>query len=115
MNTDALLYEVQGLEKELARLKASTKICKNRIDTLMSQVVQNMRTNGIEKYTYNGQTYNLKEHKIHTRKKDVEKKKDAITVLQEDAGIEGQGAEEVYNKLVNALRGPEKVSYVLKK
>lgn len=113
MNTDALLYEVQGLQKELTRLRSQMKRHNARIKDLMNQVIDNMRANDEVEHTYNGQTYHLKENKVHTRKAAEKKKKDALLVLEEE-GIEGPGAEEVYHKLVDAFRGPEKINYVLK-
>jgi len=113
MNTDALLYEVQGLEKELIRLKKSVKTCNERKKKLMNKVIENMKANNEEKHVYNGKTYYVKELKIHSRKADKIKKKDALNVLV-DEGVDGIGAEEIYYKLVDALKGPEKTRLILK-
>lgn len=113
MNTDALLYEVQSLKTEIDRLKKDMKRHNTRIKNLMDQVIENMLANDEHEHTFNGKTYKLNENTIHTRKTDDKKKKDALLVLEEE-GIEGPGAEQVYNKIVDAFKGPEKTRYVLK-
>ena len=110
MNTDALLYEVQGQEKELKRLKGRVKTCNERIKDLMSQVYENMRQAGEEDHVYNGQTYHIEEKTVKTRKGDTKKRQDVLTVLN-DEGIEGPDAEEIYEKVLGAMHGPETVRH----
>ena len=114
MNTDALLHEVQGQEKELKRLRKQVKICNNRIKQLMNQVIANMNESNEIEHTYNGQTYYVEEQSVHSRKANDKKLKDTLSVLEEE-GVVGEEAQQIYHKIVSALKGPEKVRQIVKR
>ena len=113
MNTGALLYEIQNIDKELVRLRKRTRELNQRKKNLLNQAVDIMIESGETSFTYQGKTYKLEEHKRHTRKNEKKKHADTLDILNTE-GFHGEEAEEMYEKLSSAYRGPEVVSYKLK-
>lgn len=114
MDTASILYEIDGIEKELARLRKRVKSLNTRKKQLMDQVITNMKDSGETEVTIRGKKYYLEERARHGRKTDKKRKEDALHVLQEE-GFQGHEAEEMYDKLTDALRGPEQTIYTLRK
>ena len=86
-----------------------SKIEKN----LLNQAVDNMRGSGETTLVHQGKTYKLEEHTHHVRKNDRKKREDTVSILN-DEGFHGEEAEDMYEKILGAYRGPESVSYQLK-
>ena len=114
MDTGSLLYEIDNIDVEVSRLRKEMKKLNDRKKELMTQAIENMKNNGEETITHRGKTYVLQERLKHTRKPDKKKKEDAMLILQ-DEGFHGTEAEEMYNKITDALKGPEKTTYTLAK
>ena len=114
MDTGSILYEIDGIDKELARLRKKVTELNKRKKDLMTQAIDNMHDSGETTITHRGKTYALEEHQRHGRKTDRKKREDVLTVLA-DEGFHGDEAEEMYNKFTGAMRGPETLSYKLKK
>ncbi len=114
MDTVSILYEIESIDKELSRLRKKVRELNQRRKELLDQAVENMREAGEESITHRGKTYVLEERQRRGRKTDQKKKQDALLVLQ-DEGFHGEEAEEMYNKITGAMRGPETIVYTLKK
>ena len=113
MDTGSILYEVEGIDKELARLRKEVRELNNRKKDLLTQAVNNMKDSGDTQISHRGKTYILEERSRHARKNDKKKREDTLTILN-DEGFHGNEADEVYVKLTDALRGPETFIYTLK-
>ena len=113
MNNGSLLYEIDSIDKELARLRKKIRDLGKRKKELTANVIENLKESGEVSVTHNGKTYVLEERGRHCRKSDKKKKHDAILVLQEE-GFHGAEAEEIYDKITEALKGPEQTTFVLK-
>ncbi len=107
MDTGSILYEVEGIDKELARLRKEVRELNNRKKDLLTQAVNNMKDSGDTQISHRGKTYILEERSRHARKNDKKKREDALTILNDEAV-------EMYVKLTDALRGPETFIYRLK-
>ena len=114
MDTGSLLYEVDGIDKELARLRAKVRELNKRKKDLMVQAVENMKKSGETSIVHRDKTYFLEERQRHGRKTDKKKREDALVILA-DEGFHGDEANEMYEKLTGALRGPETKIYRLRK
>jgi len=114
MDTGSILYEIDGIDKELVRLRKKVRELNDRKKSLMTQAITNMQDSGETSIVHRGKTYKLEERQRHTRKTDRKKKEDALLVLA-DEGFHGVEAEEMFDKLTGALRGPETINYTLKK
>ncbi len=114
MDTGSILYEVDGIDKELARLRGKVRELNKRKKDLMDQAIDNMKDSGDTSIIHRGKTYVLEERPRHGRKTDKKKRDDALVILA-DEGFHGEEADEMYSKLTGALRGPETVTYALRK
>ena len=114
MDTDSILCEITTIDKELSRLHKDMRVLSTRKKNLISQAVENMQSMGQTRHDHAGKTYILEEKTLHTRKPTKKKHDDAILVLHEE-GFDGTQAEEMYDKITNAMRGPTKLSYILKR
>ena len=114
MDIGSILYEVDGIDKELARLRKQVTELGKRKKDLMSQAINILHESGETSITHQGKKYVLEERQRHSRKTDKKKREDALSVLA-DEGFHGEEAEEMYGKLAGALQGPETVIYTLKK
>lgn len=114
MDTGSLLYEIENIEKELVRLRTSVKELNSRKKDLERQIIEIMQDTDEQSITHNGKTYTLEETQHRGRKADKKKREDALAILAAE-GYHGEEAEEMYNKLTSALRGPENITFKLKK
>ncbi len=113
MDTGSILYEIDGIDKELARLRKRMNELNKRKKDLMTQAVEYMKDTGETQITHRGKTYILEERARHIRKNDKKKRDDTLTILN-DEGFHGDEADEMYTKITGALRGPEMIIYKLK-
>nr|QBK87237.1 MAG: uncharacterized protein LCMAC201_01390 [Marseillevirus LCMAC201] len=113
MDTGSILYEIEGIDKELARLRKKVRELNKRKKDLLEQAVNNMHESGETQIAHGGKTYILGERSQHVRKNDKKKRQDTLTILN-DEGFHGDQADEMYDKITGALRGPETITYTLK-
>ena len=114
MDVGSMLYEIDEIDKELTRLRKVTRDLSTRRKDLMNKTIEKLRERGDTEYTHNGKKYILEERVKHIRKPDKKKRQDAISILQ-DEGFENHEAEEMYEKITVALRGPETNVVTLKR
>ncbi len=114
MNTGGFLYEVQNIDKELVRLRKRIRELNQRKKHLLNQIIDTMKEYGETNFIYQGKTYKLEEHKHRIRKNEKQKHQDTLDILNAE-GFHKEEAEEMYEKLLDAYRGPESVSYKLRK
>ncbi len=114
MDAGSILYEVDGIDKELSRLRKKMNELTKRKKELMVQAIDYMQESGETTIEHRGKTYVLEERSRHVRKNDKKKREDTMLILQEE-GFDGVEAEEIYTKITDALRGPETRVYALKK
>ena len=114
MDFGSILYEIDGIDKELARLRKKTSELNKRKKDLMTQAIEDMKESGETSVVHKGKTYTLEERPKHGRKTDKKKREDTLSILA-DEGFNGEEAEEMYNKLTGAMKGPETVIYKLAK
>lgn len=114
MDIGGILYELDGIEKEIVRLRKKLSGLNSRKKELTTKVIDIMKENGDETTKYNGKTYTLEQKPRHTRKPIKQKMTDVISILEEQ-GIERHEAEDIYHHITDAMKGPEKVVYTLKK
>lgn len=113
MDIGSLLYEIDGITKELVRIRKTTKDLNTRKKNLTNQIISIMKDNGDDTLVHNGKTFELREIQRYGRKSDKKRHEDAIVVLQ-DEGINGDQAEDIYRKLSGVLKGPEITTFTLK-
>lgn len=113
MDSGSMLYEVDNIDKELKRMRKKMKDLNTRKKELVNQIIEYMRENDKKEETYNGRKFILKEKPKSSRKAKQETKADIIAILNEE-GFHGNEAEEMYNKIVSANKGPEEIVYELK-
>lgn len=114
MDIGAIFYEIDSIDKELVRLRKKTSELNKRKKALVTNIIESLQDSGENTVTHKGKTYTLEERQRFGRKPDKKKREDALSILA-DGGFHGEDADEIYNKLTEALKGPEIVSYTLKK
>lgn len=114
MDSESLLYEIDNIDIEISRLRKNLKTLNERKKELTTQVIDNIQNSGQDTIIHGGKKYVLQKRQKHTRKPDKKKKEDTMLILQ-DEGFNGIEAEEMYNKITNALKGPEKTHLTLSK
>jgi hypothetical protein len=113
MNIGDCLYEIQSIDKELVRLRKKTRELGSRKKNLLNQIVEGMKETGDTEIIHKGKTFTLEEQLRHTRKNDKKRKEDIMELLNGE-GFQGTEAEEMYEKISGAMRGPETKVYKLK-
>lgn len=114
MDVGSMLYEIDEIDKELVRLRKVMRELGDRKKQLTTKTIDTLKEKGETEYTHNGKKYMLEERVTHVRKTDKKKRQDAISILQEE-GYETHEAEEMYEKITGALKGPETNIVTLKK
>lgn len=116
MDIGGILYEIDEIEKELARLRKTSSELSKRRKTLSEKAIELLKESDSRVYIYNGKQYSVSE-KIKTLRKNKKViRKNLIELFQEE-GITGIDAEEMYKKVFETIKGDSKttVSLVAKK
>jgi hypothetical protein len=114
MDTQACLYEIDGIDTELVRLRKKVKVLNLRKKNLQAIVINNLKESGEEQYVHKGKKYIVEEQTRYSRKNDKKRREAALSVLGEE-GIHGAEADDLYSKISSSFIGSEKVCYKLKK
>jgi seryl-tRNA synthetase len=112
MNSEALFREIEGIDIERKRLREETQKLNKRREDYLNRIVEAAQQRGEETVTYKDKVYRIKPKKIYARKGNAVRRQDAVQALK---NYVDDDAEQVYDDLTVALRGEEKIKYVLGK
>jgi hypothetical protein len=110
---DPKFLEIEKLDKEMKILRDKIKNFQKRKKELHTEIVDELQENNKESWVFSGIKYVLEEKTIKGRKKEADKKKDINGLLQklEDGEL---SAEELYEQVLLAMRGPETTKILIK-
>lgn len=103
---DALLYEIQSIDKELGNLRKTCGNLNKRKKELTDNVISVMKDKNITECEYKGTKYIIKEYKHAIRKGTKKRYEDMLNILNLN-GFYGEDAEKIYINIVTASKGPE--------
>lgn len=106
------MYEVESINKELARLRKKTRELGARKRGLLDKAADNLIARDETRIEHKGKVYNLVEKKLTTRKSNKDKKADAMNVITHN-GFYGRDAEELLDQISAAFKGPEQTRYTI--
>jgi hypothetical protein len=114
MNVDPVskLREIDTLETEIKRLLSEVKKHRSRKNELNLQVIEYLKQNSETEIVYKKKVYSLIEVERRSRKKESEKRKEAVAVITEH--IDGPEIDTIYEKIKESFKGPTKKEIVLK-
>lgn len=109
-NVKSLLAERESIEKEIKHMREKIRKLNKRKQELEEMSVKYMKDTKKNTVKFKEKTYHLEEREKRKRKKDSDKKKDAIELLKDYH----PKPEELYEKLLERLRGEPEKAYRLK-
>lgn len=112
MDPVSKLREIETLETEIKRLLSEVKKHRTRKNDLMKEVVEYLKQNSETEIVYKKKVYSLTEVERRSRKKEVEKRKEAVAVITQH--IDGPEIDLIYEKIKESFKGPTKKEVVLK-
>lgn len=113
MDIYSTLYELTGINNELALVRKRLGALNKRKRELTANAIEQMNEQGETQMVVNGQKYIIEEKQKRERKKSSALYNDTLTILNEK-GIDKSEAEEIYKELSMVLKGSEKTIFNLK-
>ena len=108
----SMLHEVDELDKEIKIHSEKVKKYNKRKKELINKVIEYMQQSDMVEVNYGKKTFTIEEKERRTRKKEAERKKEALAVITEH--IDGPEIDDIYEKIKESFKGNPRKEFILK-